>query len=203
MIRTSRLILRQWQASDLPAYAALNADPEVRRFWPSTLTREDSDKQAEAFQRHIEQHGFGFWAVEVPGVAPFVGMTGLAHVALQAPFTPAVEAGWRFAREHWGHGYATEAAGAALAYGFEQVGLPEIVAYAAVGNTASFRVMERIGMTRDMAGDFDLPRPGSAPRPSALYRIRRDQWDPGSAAGVEFITENGGGAGVRLRKAVP
>ena len=177
-IRTERLILRPWRPSDLPAYAALNADPEVRRFWPSLLTAQESDAQAEGFQRHIERHGFGFWAVEVPGVAPFVGFTGLDHVDFPAPFAPAVEAGWRFARAHWGQGYATEAARAAVADGFDRVGLSEIVAYAAVGNAASFRVMERIGMTRDAEGDFDLLSPSGPPRPSALYRIRKD----GSAA---------------------
>jgi RimJ/RimL family protein N-acetyltransferase len=162
-IRTPRLILRQWLPSDLPAYAALNADPEVRRFWPTLLTREQSDEQAEGLQRHIERHGFGFWAVEVPGVAPFVGFTGLIRVAPSMPFAPSVEIGWRLAREHWGKGYATEAAQASLIDGFGRLGLSEIVSYAVLGNAASFRVMERIGMTRDMGGDFDRPLPEESP----------------------------------------
>lgn len=171
-IRTSRLVLRQWRPSDLPAYAALNADPEVRRFWPDTLAARESDEQVQGFQRHIERHGFGFWAVEVPGVAPFAGFTGIKHVDYPAPFLPAVEIGWRFAREHWGRGYATEAAKAALADALGRVGLREVVACAVVGNAASRRVMERIGMARDVDGDFDLPRPEGPLRRAVLYRVR-------------------------------
>lgn len=177
-IRTPRLILRQWRSADLPAYAALNADPEVRRFWPRTLTERESDEQAEGFQRHIERHGFGFWAVEVPGEAGFAGFTGIKQVDYPAPFLPAVEIGWRFAREHWGRGYATEAARAALADGFDRVGLSEVVACAVVGNAASRRVMDRIGMVRDVQGDFDLPRPEGPLRRGVLYRIRKDDPRP-------------------------
>lgn len=177
MIRTSRLILRQWQASDLPPYAALNADPEVRRFWPDLLSREESDDQARGFQHHIQEYGFGFWAVEVVGVAPFVGFTGIRHVDYPAPYFPAVEIGWRFAREHWGKGYATEAAEASLADGFDRVGLSEIVACAVLTNAASRRVMDRIGMKQDMACDFDLPRPEGPLRRAVTYRIRKNEND--------------------------
>lgn len=99
-----RLLLRSWRETDLPAYAALNADAEVRRWFAGTLTREDSDRQAARLQDHIAAHGFGFWAVEVPGVASFIGFVGLQYVTFPAPFTPAVETGWRLARQHWGHG---------------------------------------------------------------------------------------------------
>ncbi|RYC33512.1 N-acetyltransferase [Lichenibacterium minor] len=174
-IRTPRLILRQWQPSDLPVYAALNADPEVRRFWPTLLTRAQSDEQAEGFQRHIEEHGFGFWALEVPGVAPFVGFTGLMRVDSSMPFAPGVEIGWRLAREHWGKGYVTEAARAALADGFGRLGLSEIVSYAVVGNEASFSVMKRIGMNRDQAGDLDIPGREALHRRAELYRVHRNQ----------------------------
>ena len=174
-IRTSRLILRPWRSSDLSAWASLNADPEVRRFWPTVLTREQSDKQADGFQRHIERHGFGFWAVEVPGIAHFIGFIGLLHVDADMPFAPGVEIGWRLAREHWGNGYATEGARAALADGFGRLGLSEIVSHAVLGNEPSFRVMDRIGMTRDVAGDLDVPGREAPLRRAALYRIRKSE----------------------------
>lgn len=179
-LRTPRLLLRPWRDTDLPAYAALNADPEVRRWFPGTLTRAQSDDEAARLRNHIEAHGFGFWAVEVPGVAPFVGAVGLKHVHFVAPFTPAVEAGWRLAREHWGKGYAAEAARAALAHGFGPLGLVEIVAFAVPGNLASRRVMERIGMRHDPAGDFDHPAlPEGHPfRRHVLYRVGRQDVYP-------------------------
>ncbi len=171
-IRTPRLLLRPWRDADLPAYAALNADAEVRRWFPGILTRRESDAQAARLQEHIAAHGFGLWAVEVPGVAAFIGFVGLQHVTFAAPFTPAVETGWRLAREHWGRGYATEAARAALAHGFGPLALPEVVAFAVLGNMASRRVMERVGMRRDPAGDFDHPGlpEGSPLRRHVLYR---------------------------------
>jgi RimJ/RimL family protein N-acetyltransferase len=155
VIKTQRMILRPWRREDYAPFAALNADPEVRRYWPATLCEEESDAEATRLQEHVEEHGFGFWAAEAPGVAPFIGCIGLKHVGPELPFAPAVEAGWRLARAYWGHGYATEAARAALADGFERLGLAEIVAYAAAANTPSRRVMERIGMTHDPTSDFD------------------------------------------------
>ena len=174
-IRTPRLLLRSWRETDLPAYAALNADAEVRRWFGGTLTRGESDAQAARLQDHIAAHGFGFWAVEVPGTAPFIGFVGLQHVTFAAPFTPAVETGWRLAREHWSRGYATEAARAALAHGFGPLALPEVVAFAVPGNMASRRVMERIGMRHDPAGDFDHPLvpEGNLLRRLVLYRAAR------------------------------
>ncbi len=174
-IRTPRLLLRSWRDADLPAFAALNADAEVRRWFPGTLTCAESDAQAARLQAHIAAHGFGLWAVEVPGVVLFVGFVGLQHVTFPAPFTPAVETGWRLARQHWGRGYATEAAWAALAHGFGPVALPEIVAFAVPGNLASRRVMERIGMRHDPADDFDHPgMPEGTPlRRHVLYRAAR------------------------------
>ncbi len=121
-------------------------------------------------------HGFGFWAVEAPWAAPLIGFVGLKHVTFAAPFAPAVEAGWRLARAHWGKGYATEAARAALAHAFGPLNLPEVVSFAVPGNRASRRVMERIGMRRDPGGDFDHPAlPEGHPfRRPVLYRAARD-----------------------------
>jgi ribosomal-protein-alanine N-acetyltransferase len=184
-LRTPRLLLRSWRPSDLPAFAAMNADPEVRRWFPSTQTRAESDAAAERLQAHIDAHGFGFWAVEAPGVAAFIGFVGIAHTPFEAAFTPAVEAGWRLARAHWRQGYATEAARAALDHGFGQAGLSEIVAFTAPGNIASRRTMERLGMTRDPAGDFDHPAipEGRRHRRLVLYRLRSTAVPPTAPPG--------------------
>ena len=120
VIKTPRLILRPWRDEDLAPYAALNADPAVRRYWTSTLSAKESNAQAAQLQKHIEQHGFGFWAAEAPGVASFIGFIGLKHVEPDLPFAPAVEAGWRLARRYWGQGYATDGAEASLADGFSR-----------------------------------------------------------------------------------
>lgn len=173
-MRTQRLCLRRWRPEDLPLFAAINADPVAMEFLPQPLAGRDSNALADRIERHFREHGFGFWAVEAPGAADFIGMVGLAHVSFEAPFTPAVEIGWRLAPEYWGRGYATEAASAALAFGFERLGLDEILAFTTVTNLRSRAVMERIGMTRDPAADFEHPMlaPDHPLRPHVLYRIR-------------------------------
>lgn len=173
-LRTERLLLRGWRDADLEPFAALNGDPETMRYFPAPLRREESDALAARAREQIETEGWGLWAVEVPGVADFAGFVGLAVPSFEASFTPAVEVGWRLAREHWGKGYATEAAHAAVAHGFGELGLAEIVSFTSRLNEPSIRVMERIGMTRDPAEDFDHPRvPSGHPlRPHVLYRLR-------------------------------
>ena len=172
-LRTPRLVLRSWRDADLLPFAALNADSEVRHWFPGVLTRQESDGEAARLRHHDEQHGFTFWAVEVPGGAAFIGSIGLLVVRSAMPFAPAVEIGWRLARAHWGHGYATEAAAATLTHAFEALGLPEIIAFTVPGNSASRRVMEKIGMRHDPADDFAHPGlPDEHPmRRHVLYRI--------------------------------
>jgi RimJ/RimL family protein N-acetyltransferase len=169
MIRTSRLVLRPWREADLAPFAALNADPAVNA---------ESDAMAGRIAAHFERHGFGLWAVEIPGVAPFIGFVGLAVPPFEAHFTPCVEVGWRLARDAWGHGYATEGAHAALAHGFGALGLAEIVSMTVPANARSRRVMERLGMDRSAEDDFDHPRlpVGHALRRHVLYRLRREDW---------------------------
>lgn len=172
-IRTERLLLRRWQPEDREPFAALNADPSVVEFLPGPLTREESDQRAMRIDAHFDRHGFGLWAVEVPGTAPFIGFVGLAMPQFEAHFTPCVEIGWRLAAAYWGQGFATEGARAALDFGFQQLGLREIVSFTVPLNLRSRRVMERIGMTHDVAGDFDHPLlpDGHSLRRHVLYRI--------------------------------
>jgi RimJ/RimL family protein N-acetyltransferase len=174
-LQTRRLLLRPWRESDLEPFAALNADPAVMEHFAKPLDRSESDAFVARIRAHFAREGFGFWAVEVPGVAPLVGLVGLARPAFEAHFTPCVEVGWRLAREHWGKGYATEAARASIRFGFEQLGLDEIVSFTVPGNVRSRAVMERIGMTRSADDDFDHPAlpEGHRLRRHVLYRIRR------------------------------
>lgn len=175
-LRTDRLLLRPWREADLAPFAALNADPAVMQFMARPLDRTESDAMVARIRAHFDRHGFGFWAVEAPDVAPLVGLVGLAIPAFEAPFTPCVEIGWRLARPYWGRGYAVEAARASLRHGFEQLGLDEIVAFTVPANVRSRAVMERIGMTRSPEDDFDHPAlpEGHPLRRHVLYRIGRD-----------------------------
>lgn len=171
-LRTERVRLRQWREDDLEPFARLNADPEVMRYFPFPLTREGSNALAHDIAATIEKRGWGLWAVEVRGGAGFIGFVGLSEPSFDAHFTPAVEVGWRLAREHWGCGYATEAARAAVDFGFRELELDEIVSFTTPVNTRSRRVMKRLGMRRDPAEDFDHPRVPSGPlRRHVLYRL--------------------------------
>lgn len=171
-IATERLLLRAWRESDRPAFAAMNADPRVMEWFPGTLTRRESDGMARVIGQRLADQGWGLWAIEIPGVAEFIGFVGLNPAEATLGY-PAVEIGWRLAAEHWGRGYAPEAARASLAFGFDTLGLDEIVSFTSVGNQKSRRVMEKIGMTHDPADDFENHRlpGGSQLRPHVLYRI--------------------------------
>lgn len=172
---TERLRLRTWRDSDLEPFAALNADPAVMEYLPGPLSRAESDALVARFRDHFDRHAFGLWAVEIPGVVPFAGFIGLSIPGFEAHFTPCVEVGWRLARQCWGAGYATEGAVAALKVGFEQLGLDEIVSLTVPANRRSRAVMERLGMRRDPAEDFDHPRlpEGHKLRRHVLYRLRK------------------------------
>ena len=172
-LRSERLYLRRWVASDRAPFATMSADPRVAQYLMGVLSPKDSDALVDRIMDHFEQHGFGLWAVEIPGVAPFAGYIGLAVPNLEAHFTPCVEIGWRLDFEYWGHGYATEGAKAALTLGFDCLGLEEIVAYAASKNERSRRVMWRIGMRHDPKDDFKHPLLPTGHRLSnqVLYRV--------------------------------
>ena len=174
-IRTARLRLRHWREEDFEPLAAMNADPRVMEFFPTTVSREETRARFERVRVRDVERGYGFWPVEVIGGAPFIGMVGLGDPDFRAHFMPAVEIGWRLAAEHWGRGYATEAARAALAYGFERLGLAEIVSFTTANNARSRRVMEKLGMRWSPDDDFLHPLlpEGHPLRPHVLYRLRR------------------------------
>jgi RimJ/RimL family protein N-acetyltransferase len=174
---TARLRLRQWGDDDVPAFAELSADSAVMRFLVPFADRAAMDAWVAAARKHWRDHGFGPWVVELPGEALMIGVVGLSNLRFALPFAPAVEAAWRLAHRYWGKGYAHEAARAAIDDGFGRLGLEEIVAFTVPENLASRRVMEKLGMTRDPAEDFDFehPRlpPGHPLRRHVLYRLRR------------------------------
>lgn len=176
-LRTERLVLRGWRDEDRAPFAAMNADPEVMEHFPAPLTTAESDTAVDRIQAHFDEHGWGLWAVEVPGAADFVGFVGLWAPTFEAHFTPCVEVGWRLARSAWGQGFATEGGRAALRYGFDVLGLDEVVSMTSVGNERSRRVMEKLGLTHDPADDFDHPNvpEDSRVRRHVLYRIRRPE----------------------------
>lgn len=191
-IDTPRLRLRGWREADLAPHAAMNADPEVMRYMPSPLSRDESDALVRRIEDHFVAHGFGLWAVEETTSGEWVGFVGLAVPSFEAAFTPCVEVGWRIARAHWGRGLASEAARAAVDFGFERAGLPEIVSFTVPANTASRRVMEKIGMERDPHDDFDHPRlPNGHPlQRHVLYRLRQPS-SPGLRHGLPRPTSRG------------
>ncbi|TNE58790.1 MAG: N-acetyltransferase [Alphaproteobacteria bacterium] len=172
-LTTERLILRQWRGEDRAPWAAMNADPEVMRHFPGIQSRAESDDFIDRRAREIASKGYGFFALEERGSGAFVGMTGLTWPGFEGPFKPAMEIGWRLARDHWGKGYASEAARACLLFAKEDLGEREIIAFTAASNTRSMAVMERIGMSRVEGGDFMHPKldPASPVALHVLYRI--------------------------------
>ncbi|HAP78208.1 MAG TPA: GNAT family N-acetyltransferase [Acidimicrobiaceae bacterium] len=184
-VRTERLLLRGWQETDKPAYASLNGDPEVMRHFPTPLTVEQSDEMVDRMRGHWASHGFGLWAVERLDTGQFIGFTGLAMPGWSN--VPLVEVGWRLSREHWGLGFAPEAARASLAFGFEHVALPadEIVSFTTTKNFKSQRVMQKIGMRHDPTRDFDHPLlPHWHEKAHVFYVIDREMWRVQQGSGV-------------------
>jgi RimJ/RimL family protein N-acetyltransferase len=180
-LHTGRVLLRRWRPEDRDPFVAMNSDPAVMEHFPAPMTAEETDAQIARIEEHFVQRGFGLWAVEIPGVAEFVGFIGLSVPRFEARFTPCVEIGWRLAAVHWGRGYATEGAAAALAFGFDALQLAEIVSFTVPANVRSRSVMERLGMTHDERDDFDHPLLPAGHRLSrhVLYRIRSKDADAG------------------------
>jgi len=181
IIQTERLILRQWSEGDLEPFAALNADTRVMEYFPSVLSRQESEQMMKRMQAKIEERGWGWWAVSLVADDKFIGFIGMNDVdraSLPVHFAPTVEVGWRLDYPFWGKGYATEGAIACLKYGFETLNLEEIVAFTAVQNMRSRAVMERIGMYHNPQDDFDHPKlpEDHKLRRHVLYRIEAQKW---------------------------
>jgi RimJ/RimL family protein N-acetyltransferase len=178
-LETERLVLRQWRDDDREPFARMNADSRVMEYFPSALTREESDALVDRIELHWRTHGFGLYAVDHKVAARnechFIGFIGLARPSFEIDFTPCIEIGWRLDTSAWGHGFATEGARAAADCAIGPQGLDEIVSFTSVGNARSRRVMEKIGMTHDARDDFDHPRipEGHPLRRHVLYRLRR------------------------------
>ncbi len=174
-IETSRLLLRGWRDADLDSWAEMNADPRVMEFFPRTYERARADAIAAEIRMGFERNGYGWWAVEIKDSGRFAGVICVDDVHYDVPFAPPREVGWRLAFDTWGHGYATEGAAAALDFAFDRLGWDELVAMTSVLNLRSQRVMQRLGMTRDTAGDFEHPRveAGHRLRRHMLCRIRK------------------------------
>jgi RimJ/RimL family protein N-acetyltransferase len=176
VLETDRLILRRWTRRDCAPFARLNGDPEVMAHFPAPLTRAESDATVARLVDRWAEDGIGFGVAERKADGAFLGMVGLARVRFAAPtLAGAVEVGWRLSREHWGQGYATEAARRWLDYGFEEMGVDEIVAFAVPDNLRSQAVMRRLGMNPDPARDFEHPSlPAGHPlRPHSVYALLR------------------------------
>jgi RimJ/RimL family protein N-acetyltransferase len=177
-LKTERLILREWNATDREPFARMNADARVMEYLGERMSRERSDEVADRIEAHFRAHGFGLCAAELAEGGEFIGFIGLAVPTFEAAFTPCVEIGWRLAAEYWGAGLATEGGREIVRYAFEELGLPELVSLTAIRNERSRRVMTKLGMTHDAAENFDHPRVpvGDPLRRHVLYRLRREKW---------------------------
>jgi len=175
-------VLRRWRYGDREPFAAMNADPEVMEHFPATLTPDESDAAIDRIEARFEEHGFGFWALEIAETGQFIGFTGLSVPGFEAHFIPAVEIGWRLIRPSWGHGYAGEAARRALTFAFDELALAEVVSFTSHTNLRSQKVMKRIGMTHDPADDFDHPMldEGHPLRRHVLWRMAAEHWRDGT-----------------------
>lgn len=172
-LTTERLHLREWHESDLAEFAPICADPEVMRYIGDgrPRTTEQTAQSIARMQQGIDERGFGLWAACLRDTGRLVGFVGLSVPTFLPEIMPAVEIGWRLARDRWGRGLATEGARGALDDGFTRCALDEIVSIYQPANVASGRVMEKIGMTRML--DTMLPDHGY---PVRVYRITSDEW---------------------------
>ena len=175
MIETERLILRGWRDADVEPFHAMGNDPEVMRYLGPPMTRADAIAAGERQNAFIANHGYCFWVVERREDGAFLGFCGLKPGPEGTPLHDKVEIGWRLRRDAWGVGYAREAAQASIDWGWANTEAPEILAMTNIGNTRSWGLMERLGMARDHALDFDHPAVplGNALRPHIVYRIAR------------------------------
>ena len=172
-LHTERLLMRGFVPGDLAPFSEMNADPAVMEHFVRPMTRQDTEAFVDRIMGHWQEVGWGLWALERKDSGEFIGYTGLWPVRFESDFEPKVEIGWRLSAAHWGQGFATEAARAALRFAFDTLGWGEVTSFTNVDNRRSRAVMERIGMLRYPSGDFDHPAvpEGHPVRPHVLYRI--------------------------------
>ncbi|PPE03399.1 GNAT family N-acetyltransferase [Holospora curviuscula] len=178
IIETERLILRTLRKEDADPYFQINQDPKVIEFLPRALTMEQVNDFIPSVNNHQDKHGYTLWAAYLKETKELMGFTGLNYTDWEFNFTPAVEVGWRLGSQYWGKGYATEGSKASLEYGFKQCGLKEIVSFTVPANVRSLRVMEKIGLKRDLNGDFAHPKFPADHKLShhVLYRLSADEY---------------------------
>ncbi len=177
VLRTDRLLLRDWTDADMVPFAAMNADPRVMEFLGPVMGRTASDELAARIRKHVHAHGYGLWAAEIPGAVRFIGFIGL-NVIEWSPLAPSVEIGWRLAPDYWKQGYASEGAREVMRFAFEELALDEVIAFTSVANRRSRGVMERIGMRHDPDRDFDHPKltADDPLRPHVVYSRTKRDW---------------------------
>ena len=177
IIETERLILRTWEKEDADIYFQINQDPKVIKLLRGPLTMKQINNFIIAVNKHQDKHGYTLWAIELRATKEFIGFAGLNYIEWEAHFTPAVEMGWRLGSQYWGNGYATEGAKASLDYGFKKCDLQEIVSFTVPENVGSIRVMEKLGLKRDLNGDFAHPKLAADHKLShhVLYRISAEE----------------------------
>ena len=177
MLKTERLILRQWTDDDFVPFSTINGDKEVMEFYPSPLTAQESNNMANRVQALIQQRGWGFWAIEIPSTEKFIGFVGLHTPKQSLPFSPCVEIGWRISKAHWGKGYATEAAKQSLRFAFTILKLGEVVSFTTLANTRSQAVMQKIGMVNTGNNFMHPDIAGTHPQcEHVLYKITKSEW---------------------------
>ncbi|GAB2663021.1 GNAT family N-acetyltransferase [Vibrio panuliri] len=186
MLETKRLILRQWEDDDYPHFAKMCADPEVMKYFPATLSEQESHQLADRLRALIDVNGWGFWVVELKATGEFIGFVGLNALDGESgiPGAPMIEIGWRTVKKHWRKGYATEAAEQALRYAFFVLGVEQVYAFTPITNTPSQMVMKRLGMVNARL-DFDHPKVdvGHELRRHCLYKIDKQIVTVGSLLG--------------------
>lgn len=153
IISTERLGLRRWLETDILPFTEMNGDAAVMQHFPKTLTQTETVETVQRINRHFDMHGFGLYAVEDKMSGEFIGFTGFMIPRFESFFTPCIEIGWRFKKEKWGHGFASEAAKACLHHGFTALQFKKIVSFTSAINLKSEKVMQRIGMVK--VGEFD------------------------------------------------
>lgn len=176
-LETKRIKLRQWRKEDIDMFAEMNSYPDVMRYFPKPLTRIESDCMAQRCKSHIAEYGWGLWCAQLIDSGEFIGFVGIHRPLKIMPCSPCVEVGWRLNKRHWGMGYATEAAELVLSYGFEKLGLTELVSYTTVSNVRSRAVMERIGLknTNQNFGHPEIEEDHPLFE-HVLYKITKSSW---------------------------